>query len=147
MSTHTTWKHDTTDDILQARAGIDLFDDENPGHVTVYIRYVDGSRAGARDIWLAGPNAERCLAAWCATGVVRDYRAAGQERYLARFRRLALAIEWQYHNNCNDDWYARQVNRLREIADNQPTARLADDCFAILRECLLQHATPARETN
>jgi len=69
------WKHTTATSIVGERVGVDLFDDEQPGMVTVYVRYADGTRTPGRDITM--PGGEKCLAAWCRDygGKVRDYRA------------------------------------------------------------------------
>lgn len=135
MTTVCTWKHETTDDILQARAGIDLFDDEAPGMITIYIRYADGSRAAVRDIKADHPSADRCLAAWCNGQFVKDYREAAHEQYYDKFRNLLLDITYRHHHNCDDAWLRRQLHRAWELADNQPLAVRADRCFSLLHEC------------
>lgn len=70
------WKHSTTASVFKTRAGIDLFDDEQPGFTTIYIRYDDGTRCSARSVDMSDAvHADTCLRAWCAGQSVNDFRA------------------------------------------------------------------------
>ena len=71
------WKHTTT---LDNRGhgepvGVDLFDDEQNGFVSIYQRFADGTRFPARTVNLSNAaHAEVVILAWMARGEVADYR-------------------------------------------------------------------------
>ena len=71
------WKHTTT---LDSRGhgdpvGVDLFDDEQTGFVSIYQRFTDGTRFPARTVNLSNAaHAEVVILAWMARGEVADYR-------------------------------------------------------------------------
>lgn len=53
--------------LLIPLVGVDFFDDEEPGMVTIYVRYADGTRWPARTVNMAVPkHAEDVLLAWSA---------------------------------------------------------------------------------
>jgi len=69
------WKHKTSDIMLKQVEGVDLFDDEEEGFVSIYERFTDGSRWPARTVNMAEKEqAEDVIAAWGEKGEVRDYR-------------------------------------------------------------------------
>ncbi len=70
------WKH-TSSPVVQASenvAGIDLFDDEDAGQFSIYLRYKDGTRSPARTVMIGTPEAYSILRAWQVRGPVSDYR-------------------------------------------------------------------------
>lgn len=74
--TQSAFLHATTTDLQKPRAGIELFDDEHPGYTTLYIRYTDGTRSGARDVFMGDPvHAADVLSAWCSGQFVIDHRS------------------------------------------------------------------------
>lgn len=70
------WKHQTTTDLNKPRAGVAFFDDEQPGHTTIYVLYVDGTLSPARSVCMDNPShAESVLNAWrFGAGKVDDNR-------------------------------------------------------------------------
>lgn len=70
------WKHQTAPANHPAPSvGVDLFDDENPGHTTIYIRFADGKRTPGRDVKADNPAFKSILDAWTDGGITNDYRA------------------------------------------------------------------------
>lgn len=70
------WKHTTAKSIFEAEDdGIDLFDDEQPGHVTIYKRLKNGNRWPCRSVCLENyDHATSVLGAWVFNRKVNDYR-------------------------------------------------------------------------
>lgn len=71
------WKHTTTLDSGRhgEPVGIDLFDDEEPGMVSIYVRHADGTRNPARSVNMTKEeHAANVLGAWSLKGTVHDYR-------------------------------------------------------------------------
>jgi hypothetical protein len=75
------WKHTTATHHqgCDKYDGIDLFDDEDEGHVSIYVRFTDGTRFPARTVCLDTPDdpghAQIVLGAWAQRGQVHDYRS------------------------------------------------------------------------
>jgi len=68
------WKHTTaaSHQGVDNYAGIDVFDDEEDGHVSIYVRFKDGTRWPARTVSL---NARQIIKAWTEhKGPLNDYR-------------------------------------------------------------------------
>ena len=76
MNTSTKWKHTVGVRPMTNPIGIDLFDDEDEGQFSIYLRFADGSRLPARTVSLDPPaHAASVLAAWISHhGPVNDYR-------------------------------------------------------------------------
>ena len=71
------WKHTTAGSIPKCSiVGIDLFDDEQEGYVSIYQRYEDGTRFPARTVSTADQKHYlNVMLAWLGTGMQNfDYR-------------------------------------------------------------------------
>jgi hypothetical protein len=75
------WKHGTLNLSVcpqEPRIGIDLFDDEQRGFITIYVRLPNGKRTPARSIIATRQHqkhAQTCLNAWASCHpIVNDYR-------------------------------------------------------------------------
>lgn len=74
------WKHTTATrlDMENDAVGVDLFDDEQPGFVSIYIRFPSGGRWPARTVNMSNPeHAQSVLEAWSKRGPVNDFRRKG----------------------------------------------------------------------
>lgn len=111
------WKHTTTDNILQDRAGIDLFNDEQPGYTTIYYRMANGTRCPGRSVIMAdSDHAASVLGSWCTGQAVNDYRNEGliplarqalADGSLASFAALCSAAKAMgYVNTLSNETYA-----------------------------------------
>ena len=73
------WKHTTAANCHQQPVAIEFFDDEQPGFVSIYERYADGTRWPCRSVNLSADHAESVLGAWAVRGAelgtVNDHRA------------------------------------------------------------------------
>jgi hypothetical protein len=72
------WKHITAAFYqgVDNYAGIDLYDDEEDGHVSIYVRFKDGTRWPARTVSLKdAAQARQIITAWAERrGPLNDYR-------------------------------------------------------------------------
>jgi hypothetical protein len=70
------WKRATAKNSIGhgEQIGVDLFDDERPGVVTVYKRMADGALVGCRDITIAWDKFQETLDAWTNGTQVFDHR-------------------------------------------------------------------------
>jgi len=79
------WKHQTTKDSRRHGdpVGVDLFDDEQEGMTTIYVRHADGTRYPARDVFMGKPeHAKSVLEAWQTRGPTNDYRTKYKGLYV-----------------------------------------------------------------
>ena len=71
------WKHATREWADNEKpVGCDLFDDEQHGFVTIYQRFADGTRIGARSVKKCFDHEHytNVMCAWLKDGVNYDYR-------------------------------------------------------------------------
>ena len=72
------WKHRTAGfhQGVDNYAGIDLYDDEEEGHVSIYVRFTDGTRWPARTVSLNNAElARQIITAWAERrGPMNDFR-------------------------------------------------------------------------
>ena len=76
------WKHSTTTCVLSHgdEVGVDLFDDEVEGQVSIYLRFANGKRFPARTVEMSEvEHARRVLGGWAKRGPVNDYRTWSKE--------------------------------------------------------------------
>ena len=72
------WKYTTSEFKIEENTGIDLFDDEYPNQISIYIRYKDGTRFPARTIEKGTEFTDKILGSWCINKKVIDYRKFGK---------------------------------------------------------------------
>lgn len=70
------WKHQTAEQSVGngPTVGVDLFDDEYEGQVSIYTRFANGTRWPARTLLKSADHFDEVLAAW-TKGDVNDYRS------------------------------------------------------------------------
>lgn len=72
------WKHRTAayHQGVDGYAGIDLFDDEEDGHASIYVRFKDGTRWPARTVSMDdAKRARQIIKAWTEhKGPMNDFR-------------------------------------------------------------------------
>lgn len=75
-------KHTTARDCVShgAAVGCDLFDDEHPGQVSIYLRFADGTLWPARTVDPNAPHGPEVLSAWQNRGETQDHRGGNGQR-------------------------------------------------------------------
>jgi hypothetical protein len=69
------WKHTTAKDAYNDPVGVDFFDDEQDGFVSIYLRDANGKRFPARTVDMSKKeHAKEVLLAWMERGPLHDYR-------------------------------------------------------------------------